>query len=59
MAGYTELGDIIREFDRRASGRQVILAHPNRTLGEVRISKAEARRWIRTFHHAGRGRDVI
>ena len=46
-----------------ARGRQVHLAptdpaDPELTLGEVRISKAEARRWTRTAHHAGRGMKV-
>ena len=63
MAGYTELGKIIVRFDVIARGRQVHLAptdpaDPELTLGEVRISKAEARRWIRTAHHAGRGMRV-
>ena len=63
MAGYTELGRIIARFDVIARGRQIHLApadpaDPELTLGEVRISKAEARRWIRTVHHAGRGMKV-
>ena len=65
LAGYTELtlGEIIARFDVIARSRQVHLAPPDPadpelTLGEVRISKAEARRWIRTAHHAGRGMKV-
>lgn len=63
MAGHTERGDIIARFDALARGPQVYLApadpaDPKQTLGEVRVSKAEARRWIRTVHHAGRGMRV-